>query len=205
MDKPDPARVMANAFRFLADGFDKATHSGVAAELFPSTTEARESPYARVCKGQKATLDENALRCGLLRLRLPDGFLPAAIREGSARSELIDNAGSIWLVDGMAARDGAERYWLAESCIDYREIDGRGFELIAAFSLGEPDLRNFGYAEPINRSAEVYALKLSVLFSEIFWFVFPTTRTIANDLHEAIAARTGIVVPLPTFFENEKK
>lgn len=206
MDKPDPSRVMANAFRFLADGFEMATHSGVAAELIPSTPEASASPYAKVNVGSRVLLSVNGvLLAGLLRIRVPDGFLTAAIRAGSARVEVTEEPGSIAFIGGMESRDVVERYWLAESCIDYREIDGCGFELIVAFSLGEPELRTFGYAQPVDRSAEVYALKLSVLFSEVFWFVFPTTRTIANDLHDAIAARTGMVVPKPTFFVNEKK
>ncbi|WP_088309000.1 hypothetical protein [Novosphingobium sp. B 225] len=194
---------MTNAFRLLADGFDMAAKSGVRAELHPSSVEAKESPYARVQSEWKATLNGNTLDLGLLSIRIPEGFLARAIREGTASVEVTDKPGSFARIGGMESRDGAERYWLAESCIDYREIDGRGFELIAAFSLGEPDLRRFGYAEPVDRTAEVYAVRLTVLFTEIFWFVFPTTRLVASELHNATAERTGMVVPLPTFFVNE--
>ncbi len=199
MASEDVPKLIANALRFLATGFDMATSSGVAGSLRRVDGGTNASPYATgLPKTIRVVCSDEALQFNGFHTRMPVDFLIDSIGQGSSSTSISERAGSAYVRSGQAAGDGSETYRLRRVEITCSDVPG-GFAMSVRMQLGEPILDTFVYAAPVDRSAEIYEATFEVAFKDVFKFLFPVTKAQAEAVTARIFEKFRIQLEMPGF------
>jgi hypothetical protein len=196
-------KVIADALKFLAAGFEMAADAGVPAVVRCTAGPAgSENTYYHEPRTCRATCNVEMLEVRAFSCRLPIAFLLGSIgaRENTCVLEGEDARGAASF--GGPPQDGSETYRLRRVELTYRETADQRFHLTARVELGEPIPSTFVYRGPKDIGA-VYEAAMDVEFREIFKFICPTTKAHAEALIAKLDQEFGLRIDMPAFFVSK--
>ncbi len=202
-DRADP-KLIANALKFLAAGFDMMATAGVPGVIRTLRTVAGQAePVCEREKSVNAFCNVEMLELGDFSASLPHEFLLRSIGSGENRLVLEGAQARGSASFGGPPQDGSETYRLGRIELNYTEAPGERFAMVVAMKLGEPIMSTFVYHAPVDDPDVTYQARFEVEFKDIFSFLTPTTKPHAEAVRAALAERFGLQVDMPQFTVKE--
>lgn len=204
MAKASEAKLIANALKFLAAGFDMMATAGVPAVFRTLRRVGAED----VCEDEtsvNAYCNVELLELGRFSASLPHEFLVQSLRSGANHVVLEGDAAKGSASFGGPPQDGSESYVVGRIELFYAEPAPERFSMVVDIKLGEPIESSFIYHSPVDQTDLTYQARFDVNFKDIFEFVTPTTKLHAQDIIGVLAERFGMQIDMPPFYVSEPK
>ncbi|MCJ8190582.1 hypothetical protein [Sphingomicrobium aestuariivivum] len=194
MGARDDARLLGEAFRFLATGF-----SQIANDRVPGTIVSIRDGKASAPRDIRIGCNVEMVHFGSTSVALPHDFLAAAILAGEGKCRLEGEEAKGSFKQGGPPQDGAEIYGIDWIEWTYSAVGNDSFHLRGDSVVGEPHLDTFVYRKPSDLSDTIARVEVELPFERIFDFVYLTTRRHADALCANIREATGKRLKGPEF------